>query len=559
MDEVVNGFNKFFVNVGPELANQINTETTNEDSDGYNFERNPSSIFISAVDEKEVMDIVSKFKNKTSTDSNEIDMTIVKKVIDGILKPLTYVCNLSFQTGKFPNQMKLAKVIPLYKTGDKHIFTNYRPVSLLSQFSKVLEKLFSARLDGFIEKHKLLTESQYGFRENRSTSLALMELIEEITNCLDTQKYAIGIFIDLKKAFDTINHEILLDKLERYGIRGIGLNWLRSYLMDRQQFVKLGDYKSAPMDIKCGVPQGSVLGPKLFILYINDICKVSDIFTFLLLADDTNIFCSGDNLQQLLRLITSEMNKLKQWFDRNKLSLNLNKTKIMFFGNRKIDTQENEMIANMGIERVNQIKFLGVILDHKISWKPHIAYARAKLARSVAILGKTRLILNQNTLYILYCSLVLPYLNYCLEIWGNTYKSNLQPLVILQKRAIRIVNNVGFQEHTNSLFLQLNTLKLMDMVNFKTAQIIFKARNNLLPGNIQKMFFNREGDYNLRGEHKLKQLRITTTRKSQCITICGVNLWNGLDLEIQKSSNILQFKRLYKNYIINSYRVEERG
>ena len=558
MDEVVSGFNKFFVNVGPELANQINMETANEDVDDFNFERNPNSIFIKAVEEKEIIDIVRNFKNKISTDCDEIDMTIVKKVIDGILKPLTYICNLSFQTGKFPNKMKVAKVIPLYKTGDKHIFTNYRPVSLLSQFSKVLEKLFSKRLDGFIEKHKLLTESQYGFRENRSTSLALMELIEEITNCIEN-KYAIGIFIDLKKAFDTINHDILLDKLERYGIRGVGLKWLSSYLIDRQQFVKLGDYKSTLLDIKCGVPQGSILGPKLFILYINDICKVSDVFKFVLFADDTNIFCSGDNMQHLLNMITSEMNKLKKWFDRNKLSLNLNKTKIMLFGNRKIDSKESEFIATMNIERVYQIKFLGVILDHKICWKPHIAYVRAKLARSVAILGKTRLILNQRTLYILYCSLVLPYLNYCLEIWGNTYKSNLQPLIILQKRAIRIVNNVGFQEHTNSLFLLLNTLKLIDMVNFKTAQIIFKARNNLLPGNIQNMFFEREGGYNLRGEHKLKQLLIKTTRRSQCIAICGVKLWNGLDREIQESNNIFKFKKMYKNQIINSYRVEERG
>ena len=308
-----------------------------------------------------------------------------------------------------------------------------------------------------------------------------------------------------------------------------------------------------------GVPQGSILGPKLFILYINDICKVSEIFKFVLFADDTNIFCSGDNLQQLLRVITAEMIKLKQWFDRNKLSLNLNKTKIMFFGHRKIDTLVTVRIDNVNIERVEQIKFLGVILDHKICWKPHISYVRAKLARSVAIMGRTRHILNQRALYILYCSMVLPYLCYCTEIWGNTYISNLQPLVVLQKRAIRIVSNVGYQEHTNSLFVQLNTLKLLDIIKFKTAQVVFKARRNLLPGNIQKMFLEREGGYNLRRELNLKQIIIHTTTKSHCITVCGVNLWNTLDLELQKSMNITQFKRMYKNQIIKGYRTEEKG
>lgn len=526
MDEVVSGFNKFFVNVGPELANQIHSETSGEVS-VPNFERNPSSFFLRATEEGEIKEIVNKFKNKISTDCEEIDMTIVKRVIDGILKPLTHICNLSFLTGKFPDKMKVAKVIPLYKTGDKHNFTNYRPVSLLPQFSKILEKLFNTRLDTFIEKHKLLTDSQYGFRENRSTSLALMELIEEITNCVDNKKYAIGIFIDLKKAFDTINHDILLEKMERYGMRGVGLNWLKSYLLGRQQFVKLGEHKSTLLDITCGVPQGSILGPKLFILYINDICKVSNILKFVLFADDTNIFCSGDNLQLLLEEITSEMNKLKRWFDRNKLSLNLSKTKIMFFGNHKIKANSTVKIDNVNIERVYEIKFLGVILDHKISWKPHISYVRAKMARSVSILGKSRFILNQRALHILYCSLVLPYLNYCLEIWGNTYKSNLKPLVITQKRAIRIVNNAGYQEHTNSLFLQLNALKFMDMVNFKTAQVMFKARNRLLPVNIQNMFFDREGGYNLRGQLNFRKLLVHTTMKSKCITICGVNLWQG--------------------------------
>ena len=237
--------------------------------------RNPCSMFLERVEEKEILDIVKNCKNKQSTDLNDIDMSLVKLVIEGISKPLTHICNLSFQTGSFPNQMKIAKVIPLYKNGSKHLFTNYRPVSLLPQFSKILEKLFNSRLDSFLERHNVLSESQCGFRTKRSTSQALMESIERITDAIDNHQYAIGIFIDLRKAFDTINHNILINKLEKIGIRGMAIDWIKSYLDRRKQFVKLGNHSSNCFDIACGVPQGSVLGPKLFILYINYICQVS--------------------------------------------------------------------------------------------------------------------------------------------------------------------------------------------------------------------------------------------------------------------------------------------
>lgn len=280
------------------MAAEIPEQETDQPS--RNIKRNQLSIFLGATTEFEVINIVYKCKSKLSTDCHDVDMALVKKVIKNISKPLSYICNLSFQTGCVPNKMKIAKVIPIYKNGNKQNFTNYRPISLLPQFSKILEKLFNSRLEKFIEKHKIINESQYGFGTQRTTSMAIIEATEEITNALDKKEYTVGIFMDLKKAFDTINHSILINKLEQYGIRGVAGNWIKSYLSGRVQTVQIEQTTSRNLGITCGVPQGSVLGPRLFNLYVNNIFNVSTLLKLILFADDTNIFFSSDNYNELI-------------------------------------------------------------------------------------------------------------------------------------------------------------------------------------------------------------------------------------------------------------------
>uniref|UniRef100_A0A672HNX1 Reverse transcriptase domain-containing protein n=1 Tax=Salarias fasciatus TaxID=181472 RepID=A0A672HNX1_SALFA len=366
--EITNEFCKYFTNVGPNLTVNI-SKNSNIDENLINNHMN--SIFLEKVEKEEILKIVQNFGNKRSTDGEGLDMIIVKSIIEFVIEPFTYICNLSLTTGVFPDKMKLAKVIPLYKSGDKHNFSNYRPISLLPQFSKILEKVFSTRLDNFLQKHKILDNSQYGFRANHSTALAIMEFTEKIATEIDNNNYFLSIFIDLQKAFDVINHSKLLKKMNMYGIRGVAHHWLSSYLENRNQYVHINDTKSELWQIKCGVPQGSILGPKLFILYMNDFSKVSNLGK-ILFADDTTLFHSGKSIQEVTKVVNEELEVIKHWFDLNGLILNAKKTNFMLFNNKKEKVKVKLKIDGVEIHRVRETKFLGVMIDDDLKWKSHI-------------------------------------------------------------------------------------------------------------------------------------------------------------------------------------------
>ena len=380
-------------------------------------------------------------------------------------------------------------------------------------------------------------------------------MVENITSSIDNGQFTAGVFIDLKKAFDTIDHTILIAKLKHYGVRGVTLSWIESYLSNRNQYIYYNNVESDKLPITCGVPQGSILGPLLFLLYINDLCNTSKVFKFILFADDTNIFCTGKDRKEVENLLNSELYNLNKWFEVNKLTLNLTKTKYMIFGNHNENCSVS--INNDAIEKVDSIKFLGIILDSKLSWNDHIQLVTKKVSRSMGILYRVKNILNQKSLFTLYCSLVLPYLNYACEIWGNTYASRIQPLIILQKKIIRIVCNRKFRDHTSELFYSLNCLKLPELISLKSLCVMYKAKNNLLPTKIQKYFvvLNTVHSHNTRSSSRDNFYchAVRTKLKLFCLSVTGVNLWNKLDENIKQSKSLHIFKHQLKKLYKNSY------
>ena len=391
---ISDGFNSFFVNIGPTLASKIPND--HRSPTFYMKDRNVQSMLIVPVFEDEVKSIIKNLKiNSPGWDS--ISAVVLKSTHDNVIRPLTYILNLSMTKGVFPNEMKLAKVIPLFKSGDMMSFSNYRPVSVLPLFSKIFERIMYTRLLSFINKHKVLYSFQFGFRANHSPDLALIYLVDKISRALEEGEYVLGLFLDFSKAFDTVNHEILFTKLESYGVRGVALTWFRSYLTSRTQYVEYNGSSSSYKNITCGVPQGSILGPLLFLLYINDLAGVSKKFFSIFFADDSNLFLSGKTPDALINEMNEEIVHVTEWLRANKLSLNLKKTHFIIFRRprTKVKLDSELIIDGVKINSVCNTKFLGVMIDQRLNFFDHIQYIKGKVSRGVGFYISAESTLNK--------------------------------------------------------------------------------------------------------------------------------------------------------------------
>ncbi len=328
-DNIANTFNEYFSKLGDDLASQIPEGQTSPFS--YLSNHFLNSFFISPVTAGEIEIEIANLNLSKSVGPFSIPLYVLKLLKGALSKPLEILFNASFTTGIVPNKFKIANIIPVYKNGSRNIKSNYRPISLLSVFNKLLEKLMSKRLISYIDSNNIFSETQFGFRSNHSTDHAILSIVDKIQKAIDERYISCGIFLDLSKAFDTVNHSILIGKLEYYGIRGVAKDWFVSYLSERQQTVKINNIMSDPLNVHCGVPQGSVLGPILFLLYINDFHKSSNLFSFHIFADDANLFYRHRSIDTLQININEELPKIHTWLCANRLLLNIEKTSFVIF------------------------------------------------------------------------------------------------------------------------------------------------------------------------------------------------------------------------------------
>ena len=363
----------------------------------------------------------------------------------------TEIYNESILSGEFPEIFKISKVTPIFKSGSISELGNYRPIAVISPFGKVLERLVYDQLLSYLEKECLLYNFQFGFRKGYSTEYAILETVEKLKSAVDDQKVTCGIFLDFSKAFDTINHHILLEKLYKHGIRGLPHAWFSSYITNRKQYVKIGNVESSLKTITCGVPQGSTLGPLLFLLYINDLPRSSKKLTFRIFADDTNMFYSTRDPEQLQSIINEELGKVLKFCAANMLSINFKKTNYMIITSPKKKTNIRITVCN--IEQKSQIKHIN-----------------NKITKNIGILFKLRYCVPMSTHKQLYYTLIYPYLTYGLMSWGTAYQTKLNKICI---RCIFFANK---RESPTPYYTLLEILKLENVFKLKIRTLVHKLQ-----------------------------------------------------------------------------------
>ena len=457
----------------------------------------------------------------------------------------------------FPTSLKSAEIFPIFKKGDKKKISNWRPISLLNPFSKIFERHIFNEITQFINKYKLLHNFQYGFRENSSTELAITQLTEELQDNLQNKKSTLAVFIDLSKAFDTVDHQILLSKMHRYGIRGLAGDLLHSYLTGRSQSTIANNKKSKPEEITCGVPQGSILGPLLFNLYINDLATVSDL-TVRLYADDACLTFSQSNLTVLQNAMNKELNLVNDWLKVNKLSVNYTKSNYLLFTNTKHKHKFNININGNTLEQIKETNYLGVWIDDQLNWKKHLEMVHKKISKASYIITKIRHYVDLSTLKILYYSLVFPHINYCITVWGGIYKSSILPIINLQKKIVRIITKSSFTAHANPIFLELKILPIK-YIHFLNSTILFhKITHGKIIGFYNITPINKIHKYNTRLSKANNYFQTFNRLDVGKFSFCsmGLQFWKEIPTDY-KQLPIHLFKYKTKQYLFQLLREDK--
>ena len=475
--EVANEFNKYFVSIGQTLSRNVQS---NRSYDEYLVENTNCQLIFNPVNEEMVAKIINQLKNKSSYGHDGISNILIKQSQQCLTKSLTLIINQCLRSGCFPYQLKLSKVRPVYKSSDTKMFNNYRPISLLPSMSKIFEYVIFHQTMAYFNDNKLLCSNQFGFRPKRSTELAALKLINHLISELDKNNSPTNIYIDLSKAFDTLDHLILLNKLKYYGVTGAANLLFQNYLSNRQQYVEYNGATSQKLKISTGVPQGSILGPLLFLIYINDLPSVSNVLQMLMYADDTTLYCNFNSINDVNR-INEELCKVSAWLSANKLALNVAETKYIMFRtiNKRIQYPEMKL-NNIAIERVSKFKFLGIWLDEYLNWNQHISHISIKLSRINGTMSRLKQICPQSILMMIYNTLSLPHLNYGILLWGAKVKKD-QKLHLLQKKSMRIITSQHYRSHSEPIFKNLGLLMVHDLYYMAIIKFYYNMMNGHLP------------------------------------------------------------------------------
>ena len=546
-EEIANAFNEYFTNIGPSLANSIDESNTSFKTFVKSAESKMDRFRLVSVGK--VVKLLKGLSNCKAAGLDKISGKILKVAANTIAPSLTHIFNHGLISNCFPYEWKMARLVPIHKKGPRNLTENYRPISILPAISKIMERIMYDQIYQYLSDNSLLSEHQFGFRKFHSTASALLDSTNSWYVNMDRKKFNLVVLLDLKKAFDTIDHGILLSKLELYGITGSALSMIRSYLSDRNKKCQLGDLMSTERRVTCGIPQGSILGPLFFLVYINDLPECLNQATPRLFADDTNLTVAGESIQEIELNMNSDLACINEWLLANKLSLNVTKTEFILIGSahklNNLVTQPDLKINHKKIKQVCNATVLGVELDDKLSWNRHIDKVAKKVTSGIGAIRKIRDFVDRDTLISIYNALINPHFEYCSEVWDTLGVGLSNRLQKLQNRAARVIMNFGNDISGPEAIKALGWETLETRRAKSKAKTMYKVLNNLAPSSLAELFEQKRNitQYDLRGSSTSLQLPQPKTEKlKKSFSYDGARVWNSLPADVRNSDTLTIFK-----------------
>lgn len=556
---ISNEFNNYFSSIGEKMANKIPSFPNDNINKFKTLKRPNSTFFLTPISQTEIFDIINSLKNNTACGNDHINAFTLKKINHIISPVLAEIFNLCIILGVYPDKLKVAKVTPIHKSGSTSSFNNYRPISVLSAINKVFEKLLFNRLTTFLNSNNFFCHQQYGFRERSSTFNAVVDLVNKIQHDLDNRDDVLGLFLDLSKAFDTVDRRILFEKLKFAGIHGVALDLFKSYLTNRSQFVCFNGISSLMNLIDVGVPQGSVLGPLFFIIYLNDFSRLPLKGDLRLFADDSSLFYNS-RLNSVNDLnLKHDLLIVSEYFRINKLTLNINKTNIINIKNSSLSTP-NPLIQTKiefpDIDIVSEFKYLGILLDSRLNWSSHVNSLILKLNKITGIVFKIKHKLPRNVLILIYHSLFNSLLSYLTAVWGNTYDYLLNKLQIVQNKFLKSIFNLPLRSHTVDLYTkEKNIMPVRGIYIIQVCSFIYKSLSNQTHTNTK--FELSSHQHGTRNHNLLKRPNVSTLSGERSITFKGANYFNFFFNKFGLCSSLSIFKDRLKLYLAQPEIVEK--
>lgn len=547
--------NDHFSSVGRNIASSITVHSDHREFLSGDY---PNSFFLPPVVNSDIVKYINELKTKRCG-NDCLPVGVLKRISCSLAPVLCFLFNKSIRECTFPDEMKVARVVPLHKGGDPNCMSNYRPISVLNVFSKILEKHVYKHLYSFLEKYKILSSTQFGFRNGRGTAQAIVRHTSDIYEDLDGNDLVFSLYLDFKKAFDSVDHDILLDKLLYYGIRGDPHCWFKSYLTNRKQFVHVNNVKSKTCSLTHSVPQGSNLGPLLFLLYINDFPLCSNYFKFIMFADDCTLTCpiKRNNLDAAHQMINQNLESIFRWTISNRIKINAQKTKFILYSFRNhINLNESIIIGGEIIEQVTNVKFLGMFIDSNLRFNYHVHHISKKIARCLGILYKLRDFFPTHILKSLYYTLAYPYLSYGIEVWYSAAPNYVKNQIeILQKKIIRVIQCLDRNEHTLPHFVALKLFPLEYIFKYRVGFYMFKTLNfDQFDPDLKSRLCTSHDRHNLYTRNRNKFIIPTFNRvkaDSHIHVIC-VKIYNSLPEYVTAKTSLSSFKYSYKCCLFSS-------